>query len=461
MKELRDWCESVPTPAPSRLTKALGRLDAAIAREADQLRPVAPEHQTVLISQRRWPRWVAPLASATAVIAVVAGTFGVVSTVRSTRPGPAQPAAGTFPHLVCLLSEGGIVTRIRDGRVLAPIHVNASNANDKIAVTPDGKTAYVTAIRGERRRGVVIPIRLATGQVLKPIPVGVWPKAISVTADGKTAYVTNYLSGTVTPIATVTNTALAPIKVGSRPDEVAAAPDGRTLYVFRNNTITPVRTATGTPLQPLRVPYQLSDATGHGIAITPDSKTVYVAAIDTLTHYTVTRIQRGHALTPISVPPAPDSITLAPGGKTAYVVSVPWSPDARRRHRDTVTPINLKNGSALPPLTLHSSVRVSSNGWGTVVIAPDGKTAYFLDTLLGAVTPINLATRTADKPIATGHGSSTMLFGQGASIGYLIESGQVVPLNTATNATLRPVKLPTVISWAEAVRPLTWPRHIR
>jgi hypothetical protein len=37
-------------------------------------------------------------------------------------------------------------------------------------------------------------------------------------------------------------------------------------------------------------------------------------------------------------------------------------------------------------------------------------------------------------------------------IGYLIESRQVVPLNTATNTTLRPIKLPAVIDWGEAVR---------
>jgi hypothetical protein len=58
------------------------------------------------------------------------------------------------------------------------------------------------------------------------------------------------------------------------------------------------------------------------------------------------------------------------------------------------------------------------------------------------------------KPIASGEGSFTMLLGQGASIGYLIETGRVVPFNTATNATLPPIKLPAdVIDWGEAVRP--------
>src|SRR5215469_9565311 len=88
MRELHDWCEAVPTPAPSRLAKALGRLDAAIAREADQRRPVAPGHRGI-------PGWVVPLASAAAVTATIAGTFAVVNAVRSTSTGVAQQAAPT------------------------------------------------------------------------------------------------------------------------------------------------------------------------------------------------------------------------------------------------------------------------------------------------------------------------------------------------------------------------------
>jgi len=451
MQELRGLCEAVPPPAPSRLTKALGRLDAAIAREADENRPVVPGHRAILLSQWRWLGWAAPLASAAAVIVVVAGTFAVVSAVRSTGPGPARSGASTYPGLVCVLSQGGIVTRIRDGRVLAPIHVNASS--DAIALTPDGKTAYVAAARGEHRAGVVIPIILATGRVLRPIPVGIWPNDISITANGKTVYVTNFLSATVTPIATATNTALRPIKVGSRPDDVIAAPDGRILYVFRNGTITPVRTATSTPLQPLRVPYLLTDATGRGIAITPDSKTVYVIGGVLRASGTLTPIRRDRALKPIVVPLQPMSVTIGPGGRTAYVVSTARFGVGGRRGRYIITPINLRDGVTRSAMT----VRGSSNGWGTVVITPGGKTAYFLDTMRGAVIPIRVATHTMGKPIPSGNGpyhggSYTMLFGQGASIGYLIKSDRVVPLNTATNTIMPAIKLPRVIGWGEEVQ---------
>jgi DNA-binding beta-propeller fold protein YncE len=439
LKELRDFCEAVPSPAPSRLTTARDRLEAAMAREADTDRPVTPGHLAALFSRRRWPGWAAPLAAAVAMIAVIAGTYVVVGAVRGT--GPAQaPAAVTYPRLVCVLSQGGIVTILRDGRPLALIHVKASG--DAIAVTPDGKTAYIAATRGERRPGVVIPIQLATGKVLRPIPVGVWPNAISVTANGRTVYASNFLSGTVTPIATNTNTALAPIKVGSRFDEVVVAPDGRTLYVSRNGRLTPVSTATGVASQPVRIPGLGLAAPGHGTAVTPDSKTVYAVGFGSA----LTPIQRDHALNPIAVPKTPESITIAPDGRTAYVVSKA-TPFGGQQRRAAVTTVDLANGTTLPPLT----VAASPNGWGNIAIAPGEKTAYFTDTLRGLVTPIDLATHTVDKPISSGKGSFTVLFGHGASMGYLIESQQIVPLNTATNTTLPPIKLPTILDWGEAV----------
>src|SRR6516165_790053 len=47
--------------------------------------------------------------------------------------------------------------------------------------------------------GMVTPISLATNKPGKPIPVGRQPLYIAVTPDGKTAYVTNDTAGTMTP----------------------------------------------------------------------------------------------------------------------------------------------------------------------------------------------------------------------------------------------------------------------
>jgi DNA-binding beta-propeller fold protein YncE len=128
-----------------------------------------------------------------------------------------------------------------------PITVSnpASSPPGQIAITPNGKTAYVviTAIVGAGSIGVV-PIQTATNTAGKPIPVGFFPFRIAITPDGKTAYATSF-SG-LTPINTATNTPGKPIKGLGGP--IAITPDGTTVYAgSSDHTVTPVSTATNTP----------------------------------------------------------------------------------------------------------------------------------------------------------------------------------------------------------------------
>jgi YVTN family beta-propeller protein len=70
----------------------------------------------------------------------------------------------------------------------------------------------------------VTPIRTATNTALKAIKVGSFPFAIAITPDGKTAYVANADSGTVTPIRTATRKPGKAIKVGTDPSAIAITP---------------------------------------------------------------------------------------------------------------------------------------------------------------------------------------------------------------------------------------------
>ena len=68
------------------------------------------------------------------------------------------------------------------------------------------------------RCAAVIPIKTATDRARKPIPVGGssrlgGPDFIAITPDGKTAYVANAGLNAVTPISTATNTPGKPIHV--------------------------------------------------------------------------------------------------------------------------------------------------------------------------------------------------------------------------------------------------------
>ena len=93
----------------------------------------------------------------------------------------------------------------------------------EIAITPDGKSAYVVNLGG----GNVSVVDTQTNQVVgSPIEVGAYPSAIAITPNGKSAYVVNFGSANVSVIDTQTNQVVGPpISVGSFPRGIAISPD--------------------------------------------------------------------------------------------------------------------------------------------------------------------------------------------------------------------------------------------
>jgi len=91
-----------------------------------------------------------------------------------------------------------------------------------VAVTPEGKTAFVT----HGRSGTVSTIDVkTTTKNPTDIPVGTSAAGVAVTPDGKTAFVVNGSSGTVSTIHVKTRTKdPADITVGSAPFGVAVTP---------------------------------------------------------------------------------------------------------------------------------------------------------------------------------------------------------------------------------------------
>jgi hypothetical protein len=138
---------------------------------------------------------------------------------------------------------------------------------------------YVLTARG------VVPIRTATGKAGRLIKAGSPPDDIAITPNGRTAYVADALSGTVTPIRTATDTALTPIKfaksvtVAYGPPVIAITPNGTTAYIAAglfSGYVTPIRIATDTALKPIKVGTIVSN---NAIAITPDTATAYVTGV--------------------------------------------------------------------------------------------------------------------------------------------------------------------------------------
>jgi DNA-binding beta-propeller fold protein YncE len=185
----------------------------------------------------------------------------------------ASAAAGWTAYV----SGGGTVTpvEVATGAVGIPIPVSDADA---IAITPDGKTAYVTS---DTSAGSVVPIDLATGTAGSPVAVGEDPDAIAITPDGMVAYVADATAsggtgaGGLTPIDLLTNTPGAHIAAPTYPMGIAITPNGETAYVTNYNyyTVTPVDLSIDTAQTPIQV-----GAFPIGIAVTPDGTTALVAS---------------------------------------------------------------------------------------------------------------------------------------------------------------------------------------
>ncbi len=174
-----------------------------------------------------------------------------------------------------------------------------------IALSPDGKTAYVCLSRNNSL-GVV---DLEAGKLVKEIPVGVAPYDVVLSASGDKAYVSNWggrhpkpgertgessgtkelvderdivCSGTVSVVDLRRGCEITEVETELHPSGMALSADGRTLYVANANsdTVSVIDTGTNHAIQTILV--RPDPALGFGsapnaLALSSDGKTLYVA----------------------------------------------------------------------------------------------------------------------------------------------------------------------------------------
>jgi YVTN family beta-propeller protein len=119
-----------------------------------------------------------------------------------------------------------------------------------IAVSSDGKTAYVAEMGGNR----IHVVNLDDFSV-SYIPIGSNPRAIVLSPDNSMMYVTMNLSGKVASWNLVTNKAGKTVKTGKAARSLAISDDGSALFVvnFVSDTISKVRTSDMKTLQTIKV----------------------------------------------------------------------------------------------------------------------------------------------------------------------------------------------------------------
>jgi YVTN family beta-propeller protein len=154
----------------------------------------------------------------------------------------------------------------RTGRVIKKIKVGGMPS--AIAITPDGRTAYVTT--PQDYSGTVTPIDLATGVPGPPIDLiqGQVPAGIAISSDGAAIYVTTIVPsdstvptqalGTMTVIRADSDGPERTINAGDNPGAIAITPDGTTAYVGtaysdESSAVTPIQLPAGTRGKPIPV----------------------------------------------------------------------------------------------------------------------------------------------------------------------------------------------------------------
>ena len=217
------------------------------------------------------------------------GTVSVIRTSDNTVVGApitvgSQPesitvnATGTRVYVANYGSNNVSVidTTTSTPKVIATIAVGANPRGIAFAQTVNGSRVYVV----NSTAGTVSVINTATNTVvdtnpttktIDPIRVGSTPQQVAVSPDGKWAYVTNYGFTNVSVINTATNRVDgSPIAAQSTPVGVAVSADGSLLYVANgNDRVTIFDTRTRLVHSVVQID-QAPETNFHTIALGPD-----------------------------------------------------------------------------------------------------------------------------------------------------------------------------------------------
>jgi hypothetical protein len=292
-----------------------------------------------------------------------------------------------------------IFARTAGGEIAIHEPLNQFGFLEGIAVTPDGRTAYVSSLPGSpSRRRVVTPVDLVTGvaeaQIKLPQPG--FPSGVAVAPDGNMAYVVDAGNGgppfsSIVPISVATNTVGTPIALPNLTGNLVISPDGHTLWAeqelgaFENQLwLTPIDLATDTPGSGFMIGF--GNGEDADLAVTPNGQTLYATTgrfqllrVDTETHaVTVIGLPHNSAFETMSY-----GVAVNPAGTEVLVGN--WDSQA-------VVPVRVATNAVGTPIIVASVGTAETVAWG-----PAGKTAW-----VDGVAPITGRTVGARIPNAIG-----------------------------------------------------------
>jgi YVTN family beta-propeller protein len=238
--------------------------------------------------------------------------------------------------------------------------IAAGEGPASVAITPDGRYAYVADVFGESVSVIDTSTRQPVGE---PIEVGGLPFGLAITPDGSRVFVTD-LGPKVFVIDTETNHVVGEVEVGTESTGVAISPNGKFAYVAEGGaeTVEVIDTET---MEVVGEPIEVGERPA-GIEFTPDGATAYVvdrgilgipevSAIDTATRKVTPILLSGKK---------PRGIAIAPDGRKAFVVNV---------ESKSVSVIDTATNQETDEIEVGAEPQ-------EVAIAADGKTLYVTES---------------------------------------------------------------------------------
>jgi 6-phosphogluconolactonase (cycloisomerase 2 family) len=230
----------------------------------------------------------------------------------------------------------------------SPATVTAGRGPVEIAVTPNGKSAYVVGETGISQFNVNPTTGALTRKVPGLLAAGRNPEPIAIAPNGKYAYVANCPgcetklrgSHSARPSKPQTATireyrikqttgrlsAIGSVATGTGANGIAITPNGTSLYVavgpIWQYSVNPT-TGKLTPKSPATIP---AAGTAHELQVAPDGRNLYVVTVanNTVSQYRINPTTGALSSKPASTARTvlhPESIKLAPNGTSAYVTS--------------------------------------------------------------------------------------------------------------------------------------------
>ncbi len=256
-----------------------------------------------------------------------------------------------------------------------------------VAVSPDGKTAYVS----DRTAGVLYAVDLAERRVLKEVALRGQPTGIAVDPRAARVFVAEYGAGSIAEVDAARLEVARRLPAGLRPIGLALAP-GRGLLIACNTVTDDVsvidlrsgaeRARIGVPREPFFcavAPDERLAIVGNLLPATPASDPASSAALS------IIDLDRMDRAADVRLPPGSTSVRqcrVSPDGRWAYALHTvgrfgvpPTQVERGWIYTNALSIIDLGGRRHHATVLLDNIVEGAANPWG-IAIARDGKRAW-------------------------------------------------------------------------------------